>query len=110
MLSTTTIAGVAGEVFPAASVAVIESGVVHSPRAGARSIDHVPDALTVPVQRTVPEPSFTVMIAPTSPVPVIVGVESLVRYGDVVSPPTERTVGARGAIVSMTTVAGVVGD
>ncbi len=63
-------------------------------------IDQFPDASTVPVPRTVPEAFLRVMIAPTSPVPVIVGVVSAVVYVAVASSPTDVTTGEIGAVAS----------
>ncbi len=101
---------VGADVFPRASVAVSERVCVPTLRAVLGVIDQFPDASTVPVPRTVPEAFLRVIVLPTSPVPVIVGVVSGVLYGAVVSTSTAVTVGERGAVVSIVTLVAVTGE
>jgi hypothetical protein len=82
------------------SVAVIEIFCSHSFIGALRVIDQVVSERTVVVPIVTQSPFFILIIAPISPVPVIVGVESLVIYGEVVSVETEVTLGERGGVKS----------
>jgi hypothetical protein len=69
----------------------------------------LPDPSTVPVAMTAPEAFRIVNTDPGSPVPLIVGVESFVKYEGVTSPPAlviVGVVGRRESIVN-TVVVGV---
>jgi hypothetical protein len=61
----------------------------------------LPDPSVIPVPITVPDPSVSVMSVLISPIPVIVGVESVVKNGPMRSPPILVIVGATGASVSI---------
>jgi hypothetical protein len=83
-------------VFPAGSVTVVERVVVPSGRGEDGTTEYVPLAETTPVPMIVPDPSLRVTVDPTSPVPVTVGVVSLVMSPSVGLP----MLGFVGAVVS----------
>lgn len=90
--------------FPLVSVRVsVMSSCVHSVRVE-RVSDQVPSSPTVVVPRIFESESLTVIVVPSSPVPVRVGEVSFVVYGAVVSPSRSPRVGASGAIVSTSIV------
>ena len=96
----------AGPVLPAGSVAVTLRAFRPSGSALVGVADQLPLALTTAVATTLPAASLTVMVSPATPVPLSVGVLSLVRLSPRV--PVSLTVasaavGAAGALVSMVT-------
>src|ERR671917_288304 len=92
----------AGETLPAASVCVAVTVCEPSPRASGTTSDQVPSGATVVVPTVTPS-TVTSTVAPGSPVPVIVGVESLI-----VDPSAGRVMtGAAGAAVSTVKITGL---
>jgi hypothetical protein len=94
--------------FPAGSVAVIERVCGPFGSAGDGVTEYDPVGSTTVVPMMVPEAFLMVMVSPGVPLPVMVGVESEVANGAVVSHPTDPGVdGADGGVVSTIGVRGV---
>jgi hypothetical protein len=88
------------EVLPARSVAVVDRVCVPSVNGVVGVIDQVPSGLTVVVPRVLPNSSLTVIRSPGVPVPVIVGVLSVVLIvpGRESSPTWVRIDGVGGVV------------
>jgi hypothetical protein len=99
--------GNAGETFPAGSVAKAFKGLAPIGSGVVGVIDQVPSGRTVVVPITVPAAFLIVIVSPATPVPVIVGVVSLVGLvAETGLPSTVVITGASGATLSTTTVVG----
>jgi hypothetical protein len=88
-------------VFPAISVVVAEREFSHSARGDEGVKLQLPDPSAMTVPSVLPDASFISTVLFASAVPVMAGVESLVRYVGVVSPATLLTVGVAGGRESM---------
>src|SRR5580765_6432090 len=106
LVSTVMVTGAdGGETFPAGSVWVAVSVVSPCGSGVVGVTDQVPPAPTVVVPMVAPVPSLTVTVAPGSPVPLMVGVVSLVD-----EPSTGAVItGAAGAVVSTVKLTGADG-
>ena len=99
ILSTVIVVLVEELVFPAGSVILTLIVLDHSGREVVGVNVYVPSPATVPVPRVFPDPSVIVNVDPGSPIPLIVGVESLVRRPLV----GLAIIGVAGAVVSTVT-------
>jgi hypothetical protein len=103
IVSTVTVTVVAGDTFPAGSVAVTAKVFGPCGNGVTGVIVQVPDPFTIPVPITSPLAFLIVITSPGVPVPTNVGVVSGVIAVVPVVPATDVTVGATGAVTSSIT-------